>query len=112
MPETKERRSENDRPAKEKSESVFGFLCDKCSEQTENGLIGSFMTSYSDKKEKFDSSAIAAAVHHATHGRGIVRRAKRLIARCFEESIFMNLAEQLKTKALGCPANTSEYTHR
>ena len=60
MPETKERRSENDRPAKEKSESVFGFLCDKCSEQTENGLIGSFMTSYSDKKEKFDSSAIAA----------------------------------------------------
>ena len=106
MPETKERRSENDRPAKEKSESVFGFLCDKCSEQTENGLIGSFMTSYSDKKEKFDSSAIAAAVHHATHGRGIVRRAKRLIARCFEESIFMNLAEQLKTKALGCPAKT------
>lgn len=106
MPETKERRSENDRPAKEKSESVFGFLCDKCSEQTENGLIGSFMTSYSDKKEKFDSSAIAAAVHHATHGRGIVRRAKRLIARCFEESIFMNLAEQLKAKTLGCPTKT------
>lgn len=106
MPETKERRPENDRHAKEKNESVFGSLCDKCSEQTENGIIGSFMTSYSDKKEKFDSSVIAAAVRHATHGRGIVRRAKRLIARCFEKSIFMNLAEQLKTKALGCPAKT------
>lgn len=106
MPETKERRPENDRPTKEKNESVFGFLCDKCSEQTENGIIGSFMTSYSDKKEKFDSSVIAATVRHATHGRGIVRRAKRLIARCFEESIFMNLAEQLKAKTLGCPAKT------